>query len=440
MASTQINRTIGTATNGKKYTMSFWIKRSAIDVEQSIVGVDSANLIELIKFGSNNQLYWYNRDNAGNASENSSANVFRDTSGWYNFVFAYDSTEAAAADQRRWYVNGELQTWGSATGIQTDAIAGTNFDTKTFYFGREGGGTSFYLNALMSHVHYIDGTIYTASAFGSTNSATGQWEINTSPTVTYGNNGFFILKDSGSVTDESGNANNFTLGNGTLTNTEDCPSDVFCTLNFLNNYYPEATFSNGNLKITTKESAPVMGTIGASSGKYYFEVKVNSLASTYGTIGIVGTQATASTQFITSNADEYMYYSQGSLNYNGGSVSTGYDTYTAGDIIGIGMDLDNNRLFVSKNGTWQNSADPTTSTGAYTITAAASTSLGSYFPAVGYWDDNDSANGTYEVNFGNGYFGTTQISSEGTNASGIGKFEYDVPTGYTALSTKGLNE
>ena len=36
--------------------------------------------------------------------------------------------------------------------------------------------------------------------------------------------------------------------------------------------------------------------------------------------------------------------------------------------------------------------------------------------------------------------GTTAISSEGTNASGIGKFEYDVPTGYTALSTKGLNE
>ena len=45
-----------------------------------------------------------------------------------------------------------------------------------------------------------------------------------------------------------------------------------------------------------------------------------------------------------------------------------------------------------------------------------------------------------DANFGNGFFGTTQISSEGTNASGIGKFEYDVPAGYTALSTKGLNE
>ena len=50
----------------------------------------------------------------------------------------------------------------------------------------------------------------------------------------------------------------------------------------------------------------------------------------------------------------------------------------------------------------------------------------------------DSA--TCHVNFGNGYFGTTAVSSAGTNASGIGIFEYDVPTGYTALSTKGLNE
>ena len=36
----------------------------------------------------------------------------------------------------------------------------------------------------------------------------------------------------------------------------------------------------------------------------------------------------------------------------------------------------------------------------------------------------------YEVNFGNGFFGTTQISSEGTNTSGIGKFEYDVQQSY----------
>ena len=45
--------------------------------------------------------------------------------------------------------------------------------------------------------------------------------------VSYGNNGFFILKNGNSVTDQSGQGNNLTVGGGTLTKTEDCPSNVF---------------------------------------------------------------------------------------------------------------------------------------------------------------------------------------------------------------------
>ena len=60
-----------------------------------------------------------------------------------------------------------------------------------------------------------------------------------------------------------------------------------------------------------------------------------------------------------------------------------------------------------------------------------------YFVAYGNWS---ASVGKVSFNFGNGVFGTSAIASEGTNASGIGKFEYDVPTGYTALCTKGLNE
>ena len=99
------------------------------------------------------------------------------------------------------------------------------------------------------------------------------------------------------------------------------------------------------------------------------------------------------------------------------------------------MDLTNNRIFFSKNSVWQDSGDPTSSTGAITIPTSTS---GFYFMGV---DDEDNAGtNTWEANFGNGYFGTTAVSSAGTNASGIGIFEYDTPTGYTALSTKGLQE
>ena len=46
-------------------------------------------------------------------------------------------------------------------------------------------------------------------------------------------NGFTILKDGNTITDQSANSNNFSLGAGTLTKTEDCPSNVFATWNVL---------------------------------------------------------------------------------------------------------------------------------------------------------------------------------------------------------------
>ena len=46
--------------------------------------------------------------------------------------------------------------------------------------------------------------------------------------------------------------------------------------------------------------------------------------------------------------------------------------------------------------------------------------------------------GEVQANFGNGYFGTTAISSAGSNGNGS-LFEYDVPSGYYALNTKNIN-
>jgi hypothetical protein len=82
----------------------------------------------------------------------------------------------------------------------------------------------------MAHVHFIDGTAYDADTFGETDATTGIWKPKTAPSVTYGTNGFFLkFASSGSMgTDSSGNGNNFTV-NGTLTQTQDTPSNVFAT-------------------------------------------------------------------------------------------------------------------------------------------------------------------------------------------------------------------
>jgi hypothetical protein len=51
----------------------------------------------------------------------------------------------------------------------------------------------------------------------------------------------------------------------------------------------------------------------------------------------------------------------------------------------------------------------------------------------------DSTSSVIETNFGNGYFGTTAVSSAQNPDDGIGIFEYDVPAGYYALNTKAIN-
>ena len=51
------------------------------------------------------------------------------------------------------------------------------------------------------------------TTFGETDATTGEWKIKVDTGLSqanYGTNGFFILKDSNSVTDQSGNSNNFT--------------------------------------------------------------------------------------------------------------------------------------------------------------------------------------------------------------------------------------
>jgi len=113
--------------------------------------------------------------------------------------------------------------------------------------------------------------------------------------------------------------------------------------------------------------------------------------------------------------------------------------YTTNDIVAVALDNDNQKIYWSVNGVYQNSGVPTSGA---TGTGALSTSTVPSFYHFAGGDNHSSGDPTNTIlqwNFGNGYFGTTAVASAGTNASGNGIFEFNVPTGYTALSTKGLN-
>jgi hypothetical protein len=439
MASTDLRLTGQTPTNNKILTFSAWVKRGTLGAQAIMYWENNSNSSQNFRIATRSDDVLQILDYSGAVvMDYRTTQVFRDTNAWYHIVVVVDTTNATANDRTKLWVNGERVTsFGTQT---TYSLNDSTQAQQSNYFCAIGSLTSQYWDGSMAHVHFIDGTAYDSDTFGETDATTGIWKPKTAPSVTYGTNGFFLkFENSGAFgTDSSGNSNNFTV-NGTMTQTIDTPSNVFATMNPLDNYYFGATFSNGNLKVVTSASIETFGTgtIGASSGKYYWEVKVAS-ASAYTNIGIASEFSDSASNYLGEKAStpNYMYDSATGNSYTNGSGTSYGNTYTTNDIIGVALDLDNNRLFFSKNGTWQNSGDPTTSTGAITITDPASTPTGFYFPAVGD-RHNDSA--TLELNFGNGYFGTTAVASAQNPDDGIGIFEYSVPTGYKALCTKSIN-
>ena len=437
MASTGLRRTL--SGNGNQYTATFsvWVKRAsnANDARIYTSWYDGNNQ-GWITF-TNNTVGFFIYQSSSYSVQVRTNRVFRDTNAWYHVLFAIDTTQGTAADRVKIYINGVQET-SMAQSSYPNQNQSLPFGLSSYNqrIGERNGDD--YFDGCMSHFIFVDGTALTPSSFGETDSTTGQWKIKATPSVTFGSNGFFILKDSGSVTDQSGNSNNWTVNSGTLTNTEDCPSNNFATLNPLYYAASQYTLSQGNNSIVyaTDSSRSGFGTIGMTDnlGKFYWEVKIVSDSNNKGAYGICDdlyVDLNATGAFIDYSGG-YGLFANGQ-SYNGGTGSSYGNAVTTGDIVGVALDMDNRKLYFSKNGTWQNSGDPTsgsTGTGAAYTVAAGKT----YFPAIRV---RNGTNGAF--NFGNGFFGTTAISSEGTNASGHGKFEYDVPTGYTALCTKGLN-
>ena len=441
-----LTRTAGTPTSKKKFTFSFWYKKTT--VRDYGASTSDGCFFNSAVSNDNRLTFMINQENSPYdqvrlVGRNSGSQILdlrtnaqlRDPGAWYHIVAKVDTTQNTNTDRAKLYINGTEQTLDTSSYPNQDVEL--QIQHNPYLLSYSGSGN--YVEGLITHYHYTDGYAYDASTFGSTDATTGQWKINTSPSVTYGTNGFFLFKDNAAVTDQSGNSNNFTLS-GTLTPTEDNPSNNFCTFNAL---LPQSNtgLSKGNTRFETTSGSgwkAMCGTLGMAknSGKYYMEFK--HLGGSYNGYGIADSKSSGIVDQINKSestypgeaANSYGYLSQGELHYNASQTGTGWDSYTTNDIIGMAVDMDNMKLYYHKNGTYLQSANPSTGTNGYSINDP----VGAYFPTA-------TVNaGIMCANFGNGNFDGTAISSEGTNASGIGKFEYDVPTGYTALSTKGLNE
>ena len=409
-----------------------WVKRGALSTQQAIFDIASGSA------GVPRGGFYFETDNTLNFLFNTSGSsfnvqlvttqVFRDPSAWYHIVFSVDTTQATAANRIKVYVNGTQVT---AFSTATYPAQNTDFPVNSnvlHNIGKLANNVS-YFDGYLTEVNFIDGQALTPSSFGETDIITGVWKPKRYA-GTYGTNGFYLpFTDNSALTtssnvglgkDFSGNGNYWTTNNISITagTTYDSMTDVptltsatasnFCTLNPLDNL--AAVPSGGNLNQgVSNPYTRCNSTIFVSSGKWYFEVTLNT-AGTNTSVGIGQNN---------NNVNQYPGYDAKSFVQEIDNARKGTnDTYTAygtaltaGQVFMCAIDLDNLKLFFGGQGTWFASSNPVTGANpAFTVTAGLYCAISRPY----------GGSAAISINFGQR------------------PFTYTPPTGFVALNTYNL--
>ena len=449
----KITRTFGTPTNNIKWTWSGWVKPSMAQEQGLFFGYVDASNYSFIGFSSTGQVQFYNHVSSSNAGNKKTNRVLRDCSAFYHIVVVFDSANVTAGDRMKIYVNGVRETVFSSDTDPSSSAASKINGAWLHEVGAKLGSYDF--SGVMSHVNFCDGQAYTPSDFGETNATDGMWQIKTSPSVTYGNNGYFLKMEDSSNLDLDSSSNGATFSTtGTLTATKDNPSNNFCTFNSLRKSTDGTnTFLNANTIFSNTGGTgwhQSGGTISATKGKYYYEADINytpgSLNSQFGWGAVDMQQITknlnnplgkldTSGGSIVNYAPSTGFYDTGAYMYStissqDNQVNSSFAAATSGSVIMIAIDLDNGKFYVGKDGTWDtiSSSNPNAGSGGKSFTPGGF----SYSPWVASY--NGAA---VSINFGNGYFGSTVIGS--AVSAGEGLWKYTPPTNYGAFCTKNIN-
>ena len=447
MANSYLNKTFSGNGSTTKFTASFWVKRSKIGARQEVIAKwSSGSNNTTIRFLDDDTLAFVDYASSTTVLGKTTNRKFRDTSAWYHIVCNIDTTQASSDDRAKIYVNGVQETSFASNTVYSQN-ASTNWN-NTWSNQIGWSGNDGYFEGYISHVALVDGTALAPTVFGETDSTSGIWKFKSPSGVTWGTNGFHLkFENSGALgTDSSGNSNTFTV-NGNLKQALDTPSNVYATLNTLHlQTSSPPTFSNGNTTIASIGDNDNIASTFSGEFKWYYEAKIlqnpdgtNGYGAGVGachidTFNYAGWKDGNRTGFINSDTKWYSNSLSGAGRFvqgAGNQVIGGLTQATAGDIVGVACDSTNGRVYIHINGTYQNSGDPVNGTG-YIGGDTAKTGL--WFP----WFSSDHTYGTLDVNFGNGFFGTTPISSAGSNGNGS-LFEYNVPSGFYALNTKNIN-
>ena len=423
--SAYLSRTPGSAGNRRTWTWAGWVKRSALGSTQALMTVEGNS-------DSTTAQFWFSSDDKfrfgiETADIFVTDAVFRDCSAWYHIVFAFDATNAASANKMILYVNGVRQTTSTYT-APSNTDYGFNRASAIHSIGRRQNNADWYFNGYLADCYLVDGQQLDPTSFTETDATTGQL-IPKAFSGSYGTNGFHLtFSDNSGTTSttlgkDSAGSNNWTpnnfsvssgAGNDSLVDVPTNGSEVdagvggevrgnYCTLNPLKYGGDIQAPTNGNLDVTSVGSATgkILGTIGVSSGKWYWECVPNSSVNI--AFGITKDN-TVLANYPGQDAVDYSYHNDGSK-YSNNSGSAYGATFTTNDIIGVAFDADNGTLTFYKNNSSQGQA-------------YSGLTSGPYFPMVG--DPSSTPDISATVNFG------------------ARAFSYTAPSGFKALCTANL--
>ena len=431
--SPKLNRTPSSSGNRKTFTISCWFKRSNISLGDSVdlysagqSSGGSGSFSMHILAGDNLRL------DANGVVVLQTNRLFRDPSAWYHYVLVVDTTQGTAANRFKMYINGVEET-----SFATDNRSSISQNTDLRWNMNEGHGvgynffdTTYYYDGYITEFHNVDGTAKAQTDFGEFDD-NGVW-IPKKYTGSYGTNGFFMQfkqtgtsqNSSGIGADTSGNDNHFAVTNLAATDiTEDTCTNNFVTLNPITPVVTH-TLSEGNCK-STNSSGTHGGTTATinlpTSGKWYWEVKIEAESSDKGQGVGIGNQIYRSASDWGNYPNMVLYLSDGTKQNESGFSSYG-NAHNANDIISVAYNADDQELTFYHNNSSQGTIPTSEMDGIIDFDNVSIIVFG--------------RNVTQSFNFGNPPYAI----SSGNNDGKYGNFEYAPPSGYYALCTKRLAE
>jgi len=449
---------VGTPSSQQTFTLSTWFKLGNVTTGANRVlfcfDQDSNDLLTLYLHSTKDQLALYS-EVAGSAPFYQLSNaLIRDPSAWYHVAAIIDGTDGTQADRLKIYLNGtRITSWATDTQWSSVAnIAALASGNDIIVGAGQVGSASIALHweGYLAETIYLDGTAAAIGDLGEFDSDSPTiWKPKDVSGLTFGNNGFYCDYEA------SANLGNDANGGTDLTETNlaavdqatDTPTNNFCTLNPISLQPTNTpTLAQGNCRFsgTAAGEYGVIGTMGVSSGKWYFEMKKvsqdsgpddDSQRNVFGITakphGILAGKYT--------DPESWMLLGNSVISNNNVEIaSVGASMLSDGGILQCALDLDNNRVAFGHDNAWQTGSSAFS--GSYSdyesITAAASTISGFYFPVIG--DNSGSRGYTMDANFGG--CPAMAISSAAADENGYGAFEFAPPSGFLALCTKNLAE